>query len=229
MSDRMSEDDLLQLINKLNITNNAQDIASDKESKTEPSLKKDGVIHIANNKIMVQDPADDGSPATIEFDHPIKLRVNGAFVKNKTSLRSEDKIEWSVEEPPLYNIEISPDNMKVLFHIKSKQRYDWKLKNVEASIHITLEVEEDKSIVLETISLTDVMNTLNKMNISRNTKPPSIYKELQNPTFDPVLVAHGIPPTESIDASLELFFNENVESAFQEIGGSVDFDYRVIG
>lgn len=88
---------------------------------------------------------------------------------------------------------------------------------------MTLTAEEDRSRILETINLQDVLNAIDHLNINTNLDIPAIQNEIDEPTFEPVVIAKGKAPTEGQDARLELYFSEHIENIFHEIDGKVDY------
>jgi uncharacterized protein (DUF342 family) len=222
MAEPMTEKELLHIIREIDI-NPPEENISEKSSIVRFDGHNSGWVKIENNKIIITDPIDEGHWPTIEVTPPLVLTVNGQQIKNKTIVRSSDKIEWSVEEPPLYSITVEANKMEARFQLHSKNRYTWRLKSKPHKLHMVLEVEEDHDSLLETVQLTDVITTLRKMSIIKNIKTSAIFRELQNPTHKSIVIAHGYLPVPCENAKLELYFNEQVESQFSEVGGSVDF------
>lgn len=219
MTERITESDLLKLIRQLEI-----DDQRDMTFRSTSAEKINGSVRVENNKIIVTDPENGGLPATIEVTSPyLILKCNGLKIVIETNVMASDKFEWFVEELPLYTIEISPDKMEAFFHLKAKHRYSWRLKSQSPQHHLTIQVDEDKDALLETLQLTDVMVMMRKMLISKNIKPSAIFNEIQNPTFKPITIANGIPPKPSVDARLELYFEEQKTNQFVEVGGVINF------
>jgi lipopolysaccharide export system protein LptA len=224
MADPISEKELLKIIRQLDM-----DSMTGETERLTVSIGEEivnGTVRVENNKLIVTNPQNGGLPATIQCAPPLILKCNGVKVTAETTVSASDKFEWHVEESPLFSIEISADKMEAFFHLKSKHRNAWRLKSLSSDQHLTVEAEEDKETILETLQLTDVMATMRKMQITKNIKPSAIFEELKNPTFKPIIVANGIPPQPSIDARLELYFKEQVEEKFTEVGGSIDFRNR---
>lgn len=221
MTSHMSEDELIQLIKALNVENKSDD---DLRPDGEPAKNPEhGTVQVENNQIIVVDPADNKSYARLHVHPPIKLFVNGERITESVQVKASDKIEWDIDCPPLFQIEVTKDKMQAFFKLNALFRYDWQLKPKEPAASITLEAFEDTGSVLESVHLANVMQEVQKMGITKNLKPSDIYQELQNPTYKPILIAQGVHPTPSQDARIELYFNENVENAFFEAGGMIDY------
>lgn len=226
MPNHISEDELLSIIKQFNMDSTQhpdKDEQHHDKSNEQSQPVQNGWIEVENNKIMVHDPSRGGQYPVIESVHPVKLIKNGKYSAGKETVRSSDKIEWEIDQQPLFTITVSEDKMFAYFHLISTERYAWHLKNKQSSQHIIVEAEEDKDTLLENLHLSDVLNTLKGMSIDKNLDPSSIYQELQNPTQKPVVVAKGVPMVPSVDAKLELYFSNEVESSFEEIGGVVDY------
>jgi uncharacterized protein (DUF342 family) len=73
------------------------------------------------------------------------------------------------------------------------------------------------------IELSAVTQELDKQSISQNLDIVSLYQELQQPTFKPVLIAYGNAPIPGEDGRIELFFTEQLERNFTEVDGLIDF------
>lgn len=227
MQERITETELLKIIRQLDVDS----MFNTAENPSLPSSieKINGTVRVENNKIIVTNPENGGLPATITAESPLILKRNGVKFEKESNVMASDKFEWLVEELPLFTIKISDDKMEALFLLKSKHRYSWRLKSQSLDSHLNIKAEEDKEAILETLQLTDVMITLRKLLITKNIKPSSMFSELQNPTFKPVIVASGVPPKPSVDASLELYFKELTENQFVEVGGVINFrDHRHI-
>ncbi|MDF2961008.1 MAG: hypothetical protein K0S39_2743 [Paenibacillus sp.] len=221
MTTHISEDELLRMIKSLQT--DPIKIPEQEQDNSPGRSANQGWVQVENNKITVSDPEEGGPYAVIEAAPPVKLKVNGIVIEQPARVRESDKIEWFIDYAPLFKIEVTHDKMKALFILNARDRYDWQLTNKSASPHAVIEAFEDRSTILETVHLSNVMLEINQQSIMKNLKPSAIYQELQNPTYEPVTVASGIQPTASSDAQLEVYFNEQVENNFHEIHGVVDY------
>ena len=224
---QMSENELAYLIKQLNL-DHLEDALSDQhvitgKDKKESKSEQDGWIEVKEQSIIVQDPNDGGAFPIISALAPVKLKVNDIEVVTECTVSSSDRIIWEIDVRPLFEINISEDKLSAHFHLKAKERYAWRLVDIEPISNIVITAEEDKNIVLETVQLGDVVTKLEQMSVKSNLDIASIQQELENPTYQTIIIAKGKAPTPGIDAKLEIYFSAHVESQFFDVSGSVDF------
>jgi uncharacterized protein (DUF342 family) len=224
----ISEDELTTMINQLNIESQNDSslldpIDEDSKLYNENDNDRNGSIQVKDQRIIVKNPVGLGAYPTIKAAERMKLFVNNKDIISETVVTEADSISWEVEERPLFDITISKDKLFAYFHLHSKQRYPWRLVNQEPTKRMTLSMEEDTYIVLETVRLKDVVTILEKMSIVAHIDFASIQQELLHPTHHPVVAARGIEPIPGIDAKLELYFSQQVESHFFEVEGSINY------
>lgn len=194
--------------------------------QVEPSLN--GYIHVEDDgKISVVNPKNGGDYPTISAQAPIILFVNDKEVEGNTKVTSSSEIEWKMEEKPLYEITISEDELEAFITIHHTKRYAWTLNKPIPSLHVVLTAKEDESTLLETISLDDILTEIEALQIKMNINIAAIQAEMNNPTHQPVAIAHGKAPVQGKDAQLELYFSEHIEKSFVEVGGVVDYKNHV--
>ncbi|AIQ49022.1 hypothetical protein R70723_26310 [Paenibacillus sp. FSL R7-0273] len=224
MPDRMNEQELNQLINMLELSENVDEEALD-ASFAEPDLDNDlgGRVLVRAGKIFVQDPLPGGSPAVITAAAPVVVLVNGQPVTGPAEVTSLDKIEWSITEPPLYKIHVSEDHLQAFFTLYSTRRYQWKLNDCYSSSMIEVGAAMDTDTVIELLGLNQIIADFEQRGIMQNLNISGIHAELQNPTYQPITAAKGRAAVPGENASLELFFSETIENDFSEIEGQVDF------
>jgi uncharacterized protein len=223
LPDRISEAELMSIIKKLSTAEHQGDTDIQGLEEEVSDLSLNGTITVQDNRIIVTDSEGHGVPALVQAVHPLRLRKNGKLVEGTTAVTSKDHLDWEIDDQALFKIEVSPDKMTAYFRLNQTERYAWRLKQAPAQSNLILEAEQDKSMVLETINMPSVMHTLQKMGIRMKVTPSSVFQELQNPTYQPVVVAQGIPVIPSQDARLDLYFNEQVESNYEEVLGTIDF------
>ncbi|MEX1030452.1 MAG: FapA family protein [Paenibacillaceae bacterium] len=224
----ISEDELTTLINQLNIesqneTSFSDPISEDSKLYDDNNNEQNGSIQVKDQRIIVRNPFGRGTYPIIKAAERMKLFVNNKEVHSETVVNEKDSIHWEVEEKPLFEITISKDKLFAYFHLHSKQRCPWRLVNQEPSKRLTLTIEEDTYIVLETVRLSDVVTRLEQMSIVAQIDFASIQQELLLPTHQPIIVARGVEPIPGVDAKLELYFSQQVESHFFEVEGSINF------
>lgn len=227
MKKQITENDLALLIKKLNLDelddSNLVTVEATKRDTADMMTGTDGWVRIRNQCIMVQDPVEGGNAPVISSISPVKLILNGSFVETEANVSSSDHIHWEIEENPLFEVTISEDRLHVYFHLRSKVRHAWRLLDTEPTNTIIVSAQPDHDIVLETVHLSHVIAELEQKTISAQLDIASIQRELESPTYRPVVIAKGKAAVPGKDAQLELYFSEQVESRFFEVGGSIDF------
>lgn len=229
MSEYISEQDILKLLKKLDQDARSLDQRlNSAASFNSPAIHAEhevtnGFIKIEDGKIIVGNPSNGGEFPTLRAIPPVKLFVDGNEVKKETKVSSESAIEWKIEEKPLFEISISEDKLEAYLTVNRTQRYAWSIKDHPPVLHGVLRTEEDPSIILETLSLQDVLSKLENMNIKANLDVAAIQAEILQPSHRKVRIARGKPPVQGHDAQLELYFSESIENVFTEIKGVVDF------
>jgi uncharacterized protein (DUF342 family) len=224
MASHISERELTELINQLELDSGKKKLLLNykQDNLYEYEIAKDGSIRIIDNQIFVQAPSGTGDYPMIQAKDPVVLRVNGKEVHTKVTVTESDLIEWSIRETPMFEITVSEDKLQAFFHLRSKERYEWRLTNQQASSDITVSAFEDTTRLIDTILLHDVIALFRKKLI-KNPDIPAIQQELDVSTYQPVLIAKGKPVVPAEDARLELYFTEQVESVFSDVAGVVDY------
>ncbi len=228
----ISDQELLSMVKKLNQYSDEKPLEPDDADEIDlflsaPSTlsEQDGWVKVENQMIIVQDALPGGKKPEIEADPLILLKKNGKNVFGRTTVRSEDKLEWEFQKKrdPLFEITVSDDKMTAFLQIFSLNKYGLRLKSCPMNSYVFIEVDEDPNIVLEMLRLSDILERLDKMKISKNLSVEAIEREWREPTYRPIPVAFGKCPIESTDARLELYFLEQVQSRLEEVDGKVDF------
>ncbi|HZG86114.1 FapA family protein [Paenibacillus sp.] len=194
-------------------------------SKSDRSVRADGswAMIVGGDVAIHYGAGFAAGDIVMEAKPPVKLYVNGAAVDGKAILEKGDRVGWSVEEPPMFRIHVSPDGIQAHLHIRAAVRKPWRLLPKEASSHLVLEAGEDEEGAAQPLSAADVIGRIHEMGVSCNLNLPAILQEIAEPTYEPVLIARGVEPIPSRDAELTLYFAERIESVFRETDGSIDF------
>lgn len=227
MSDAVSEQELLQLLKKLDIhflSRGYQELGLSPVLSHDHCMKTvDGYIKVEHGKIIVGNPVNGGKIPTIKAIAPIRLMVNGEETFVETKVSSESVIEWKIDEKPLFEITVSEDKIEAYLTIHRTQRFAWSLVDKVTTSSMILVAEEDPSIILESVSLQEIVAAIENKNIRMNIDIAAIQSEILQPTGKPVLIAKGKAPVQGWNAQLEIFFSENVENIFTEVSGLVDY------
>ncbi|RED58131.1 FapA family protein [Cohnella lupini] len=229
MKKYISEAEIKKLIDQLNMDDMDGDLSNgDSADSVLKDLdlgaeRRDGSIRVGNQQIHVQNPVNGGDYAVIYPMSPLRLFLNDRLVHHESKITAEDRITWEVEEFPLFEITISEDKLFVYMHLHALERYPFKLIDAGPATHLIVRAEEDKTIVLKTVQLGDVVSKLEQMSIKTRYEFAAIQQELLTPTYEPIVVARGKEPIPGTDASLEVYFSQQVKSEFFEVDGAVDF------
>jgi|GEM_PF-755447 len=218
----ITELEITNLIKKLNLNSVANETSTMQQGNTADDAE-DGWVQVKDQSIIIHDAKGGGKTPTITPSPEIVLRLNGEIVKSTSEVSSSDRIQWEIDPRPLFEIEVSRDKLQAFLRLHAKQRLAWRLADTEPAQHVTLQVEEIRDVVLETVQLEDITTKAEELKIRANLDMTAIQEELDQPTFRPVLIAKGKSATAGKDAQLEVYFAEQVESRFFEVSGHVDF------
>ena len=231
MSKYLSEMEMLKILYKLDEESNSiqspENYPRDSRTAAADNIRKDGRVRVEQGKVIVDNPINGGNYPTIRAKWPVKLWVDGQEIEYGTEVSSESEIEWKIQDKPLYEVAISEDKLEASLQIHRLQRYVWILTEQDSALHIMITAKEDRELVLETINLQDVLTTVEDMNIRMNLDVGAVQSEVARPSYQWVTIASGKIPIEGQDAKLELYFSENIDDNFTELGGVVDFKNRL--
>ncbi|WP_167858993.1 FapA family protein [Paenibacillus cymbidii] len=223
----MTELELTRLINQLKLEDEVN-VATVKEVDNSAGgeanwTDRDGWVQVKDQTIVVRDPDEGGKPPLIRAEGPVRLIVNGQHVQAEVAVSSKDSIRWEIEEKSLFGITVSKNKLHAHFHLHAKERCAWRLTETARGNKLTIAAEENKEIVLATVHLSDVVGHIELKAIRAVLDIAAIQRELEHPTYKPVLIAAGKEAVPGKDAELEIYFSEQVESQFFEVSGTVDF------
>lgn len=222
MSQRFTEQNSNERMDQLEV--NEIEAGDESPLPIQPNDKQDrnGIIVVQNNQFYITSPLPGGKPAVLTAPPPVVLKVNNKLVTGPVEVEVADRITWTIQERPPYEITVSEDKLQAFFTLDHVEQYAWNLVNSPATSHLVLEAQTDRSLLLSTLTIEQIIADFEKKSITRNLNIPAIYAELNHPTHQPVCVAEGQPPVPATDAKLDLLFAENIEEAFAEIEGSAD-------
>jgi uncharacterized protein (DUF342 family) len=207
MGNRISESELLSIIRTLPSALDGLNFQT--ETHIERAVDLESWIKVVNNEIVVQYSGNYVEDSlSILAEEPVILKVNHIPVRSKVSLQHGDQITWSVKDLPLFELLVTPDEMKVYLTVHDKERYAYKLKDTPPRQHAMVEIIEDKQKTVSTLTPSDIMIKLQKLNITKNIDYVSISNEVLSPTQQPVLIAQGLLPIPGQDADLTLYFED---------------------
>jgi len=213
----LSEIEIMKLIHTLDVHPHAEplDAADAKPERTAERVAVDGP------RIVVSPEAE--GVTLLEAHAPIALRVNGLPVEGRAAVTAEDEIEWDAKPPAMFDIDIAKDRMSVYLRVHHTVQRFWKpaIERVEPNL-VRLMPELAPDAAGEPLTSADVRTALHDLHLVRYDMK-RIEEELRAPTHEPILIAEGIRPVPSVDASVELLFEESVQSSYEEVNGHIDF------
>jgi len=213
----LSENEILKLINTLNFP---ESIGMAPQEPSPKGQADQTCIQFEGHNVII-DPTWE-VPLILEPSSSIKLKINGEYKSGRVTVTCDDTIEWEAPLPPPFVIDISDDRMTAWLRLFSKEQHALKIVASSKSDVIFLEVEEDPEIVERTLDIRDIQTAIHSKKLYKY-DIKKIESELISPTYERILIAEGIHPVPSINASLELLFKETIESSYEEINGQVDF------
>ena len=83
--------------------------------------------------------------------------------KEKPSTQRQDRVEH--HSTAALSIQVTPDCMQAYLIVRSQEHYGWMLKDKPEAMHMIVEAEEDRSVVLEKLRLSDVMMELQQRHL----------------------------------------------------------------
>jgi hypothetical protein len=223
MSSHMIETDLVAYNKETSISSIVDDHVPDSKSQQEENYQAKNWIRVKNNQIYVHHDAENGDPPLIDARHPLTLIINGQSVEGPKAVTGKDLIDWTADVEQLFHIHVSEDDMNAFLIVRKTEIVSQILKNAEPSSHVILELDYEAGELIKKLGLADITRELEQLSITQNIEVGHIFQELQEPTFKPVLVAHGSHPVPGVDGRLDLFFTEKIEKQFFEVDGLIDY------
>ena len=219
MSSRMSEDQLFELINELDLEENQGAL---REPQTGPSIGMRAYLKVEDNRIELIATGETGEDPFIEADAPVLLKINGETVQGRRQVRPGDQVQWELENTPQYKIKFAPDRMRAWFVLISRERHLLQLEDTTVSTDLMVKVVQVPYALPERLTLIDIIPELEQYSLV-HVDYQAIQRELDRPSYHPVLITMGKEPTHGKDAVLEIFFNEQIISEFEEVNGLIDY------
>lgn len=218
--DSLSEQELIAINKQIHVDRHAEASAN---AGGEGPWKEDGWVLVKDQAIMIKDQEAGGLQPVIRPVWPVRLFVNGREVNGETSVSAADRCEWRMADNPLFEIRVSEDNMAVHLLVHAKERHAWRLLDGGPAAHLELAAEEDRSVVLETLHVVEIIERIEKLGIKAKLDLAAIVKEVENPSGKEIMIAEGKRAVPGKDAWLELYFPEQITHQFYEVDGVVDF------
>ncbi|MDB5056062.1 MAG: hypothetical protein JWM44_4112 [Bacilli bacterium] len=226
MSEYMPEEDINLLIKELILAENKADKTAALVQTDAKNL--DGWVKVEHNKIYIHNASSGGKSAMITAVPPLELMKNGVKFKNSMVVSDKDMIQWKVVEEPMFEVTVSDDKMLAYFKLHTLVKNPWHLLDQPRTAHAYIKAERDKHKVLEALQFNEIVTLIVKLGILNNLDIKVIQDELFNPTYEKMVIARGKPLVPGKDANLEIFFEERVQSEFNEVGGVMDYRNHLI-
>ncbi|WP_055668164.1 flagellar assembly protein A [Desnuesiella massiliensis] len=181
-----------------------------KEAAVQEVQSQHGTIAVVEGKLVVKNPKDGGSPATITPSNNIYIIVNEKAIENKTSVFEESQIEVRFKEEEakrILNINITPDRMKAVINIEYIAKCKYKLKDLKESNHasLSLEIVEEEYPPLYTLS--DIRNELSKVGITYGIVETNLIKCTIERDINEMIIAEGVQAIDEEPEILDIKFN----------------------
>ncbi|MDO3410456.1 FapA family protein [Saccharibacillus sp. CPCC 101409] len=183
----------------------------------------DGAIETSGGALRVLDPQEDGTPALLIPNPPLRLWVNGSELLEPLHVSAGDRIEWEMPERPLFAVDAAPGGMQAHIRVYADTQYAWKLEDSAPAASCVPRAVPDLKKPLKKLGIAEIMAEIGTMGICKNLDVPAVVQALQDADGQPVPFASGLEAVQGEDARLELFFGEKIENAFEEVAGALDY------
>ncbi|RXT06265.1 DUF342 domain-containing protein [Ammoniphilus sp. CFH 90114] len=210
-----------RLMKRLSSDNNNSTTEQDIDHHS--SGPQDGTVEIHDGVIKVSDPPDGGKFPVIVGKEPLILYINKSKIKLPVRVSSEERLDWRIEESPLFTLEVSEDKMKAYLRVHDTKRYEWKLKSHPPAPYVEVEAEQDYNHIIEALEEAMVIEELEQMGIMGGIDHEAIQAAIMSPGSPPVVVAKGSEPIPGTDADIELYFALEEQTYLTEKDGKVDY------
>lgn len=191
-------------------------------------IGRDGTIEVKGGKVIIVNETGEGKPPMILPNQGINIKVNGNVITKGTPVTNGDEITWEITEKrkPWFTIDIGKERLSVLLTVNHNINQGYRVKDTKP-VNQWLPLLEEATIdynIEECSSM--IMEQIYKLGIKAKVNASMIIDELTEPTYEQILIASGIAPTESKDGYIETFFSTEIEERLAEQGGKVDFRNR---
>ncbi|MEB1806329.1 MAG: FapA family protein [Bacillaceae bacterium] len=221
------QNDIIELIKDIEIKDFNKYETVETTTESEPPehhiLKDDGFVEVRDHQLFIINPNANGRHPVLVPNENLYITVNGKVLKREIVVFEKDTLEWTVKIKKPYQITISEDKLNVFLQVFPELFTKYRLKDKKRSLRFKLEVEPyHKPCHVEEVS-SKILEDITKYGVKIEVKTSAIMQELMKPTFNPILVAEGLPLIPSRDGFVEKFFKNEVE----EVNGKVDFKNRL--
>lgn len=200
----------------------------EKVSLDKEELEADGSVVIENGEIIVTDPKEGGKAAILSPSVNAKLFIDEDEVNLKTEVFSKNKIEVVLEETPepqrQLNITTSANKMEAYISIRYIPQIIYKLKDVQKSKSVVLEVEQKSQQYPPVYTINELKEQLSINGVKYGIIEENLNKALNTEGVNSLLIAKGDETVNDEDDALEILFKvENKREFSEDEKGTVDF------
>ncbi|MBU8906418.1 DUF342 domain-containing protein [Desertibacillus haloalkaliphilus] len=187
----------------------------------------DGFIEMRNGELFIRSPKENGRQPIL-CPHPkLELYLNGKIITSNTFVKERDQISLKVKQGESFQVTVSSDQLEVYLTILPEAFLTYELKDKRRSLQFTFDVKKKKHDVnIEQFSSL-IIEEVFKRGIQCDINTTAILDEIKSPTFQPVIIAEGLPIIESRDAYIDTFFQTKIEVSYEDINGKIDFKNRL--
>ncbi|OEF98230.1 FapA family protein [Desulfuribacillus alkaliarsenatis] len=190
--------------------------------------KDEGTVQIKDGKITVTNPVGNGKYPKIIPTPDIITTVNQARIRAPRTVKESDDITWEINNQIKgFEITVCEEKLHVYFQVtpdiyRKKIIVDSGPSNVIKLESTVIDYDFSPQDIYELI-----VEEIYKLQIKVDVNTTLILNELWQPSYEKVLIAKGVPVTQSKDSYIETFFSTKIEEVIEEVSGKVDFKNRV--
>ena len=191
-------------------------------------LPDSGTIEVVGGKIIVKNPAENGSPAVIVPSRLINVLVDGSQIYSKKEVLEHNLIEFGFDETEAkrdINISMNEDNTEAYVSIKYTPKVIFGLKDSEKTSMLVVEPEIKEKQFPPLFTIDEIKSALSVANISYGIIKENFDQCVKSEGADKVLIAKGIPTINGENDRVEMKINADAENKhlMQDEKGNVDF------
>ncbi|ABO50383.1 protein of unknown function DUF342 [Desulforamulus reducens MI-1] len=184
-----------------------------------------GMAWVSSGKIIVRNPQEGASKATITTCKEIQLLINSLPVSDSVEVSQEDHLETiplSYTDQGFIKVQLSPDRMSAFLEIKNECLKSYELIDCPPSTNLVLQARQTKQRIFRETKDT-IINLLNQNHISFGIDLQALEDIITQQLEGLLLVAQGLAPGETIDDDVELLFEHKIDSDLSNALDTIDF------
>jgi len=192
------------------------------------NISIDGALEVKDGKIIVHRAKGDGSHPSMIPIKEVDIYIDGGRLTKRTILTGREEVTWELRKAKQhwFTIDVSEDKLSVYLTTNDAIHKQTVLRDCKPTLNYKPElIEVSKAYDIEEYS-SMITEHLMKMGIKAEIKASAILEELSTPTYEKVIIARGIAPTESKDGYVELMFSNEVEQVVHDEKSRIDFRNR---